>query len=40
MDAEGAIEAGLPAPMQPGFTARDESAASPLVLDVMTYANG
>ncbi|HTI76673.1 MAG TPA: M23 family metallopeptidase [Mycobacterium sp.] len=40
MDAEGAIEAGLPAPMQPGFTPRDESAVGPLVLDVMTYANG
>jgi len=24
--------------MQPGFTARDESDVSPLVLDVMTYA--
>ena len=38
MDAEDAIEAGLPAPMQPGFAPRDESAVSPLVLDVMTYA--
>ena len=38
MDAEDAIEAGQPAPMQPGFTARDESGVSPLVLDVMTYA--
>ena len=28
---------GKPAPMQPGFTARDESEVSPLVLDVMTY---
>jgi hypothetical protein len=26
------------APMQPGFTPREESAVSPLVLDVMTYA--
>ena len=38
MDAEDAIEAGLPAPMQPGFAPRDESAVSPLVLDVMNYA--
>jgi hypothetical protein len=39
MDAEDAIEAGKPAPMQPGFTQRDESAVSPLVLDVMSYAS-
>ena len=39
IDAEDAIEAGQPAPMQPGFTPRDESAVSPLVLDVMSYAN-
>lgn len=39
MDAEDAIEAGKPAPMQPDFTPRDESAVSPLVLDVMTYAS-
>jgi hypothetical protein len=38
MDVEYVIEAGQPAPMQPGFTPRDESAVSPLVLDVMTYA--
>jgi hypothetical protein len=38
MDAEDAIEAGEPAPMQPGFTPRDESGVSPLVLDVMSYA--
>jgi Peptidase family M23 len=38
MDAEDAIEAGQPAPMQPSFTPRDESAVSPLVLDVMSYA--
>jgi Peptidase family M23 len=38
MDAEDAVEAGQPAPMQPGFTRRDESAVSPLVLDVMSYA--
>ena len=31
---------GNPAPMQPGFTARDETNVSPLVLDVMTYAAG
>jgi hypothetical protein len=39
MAAEDAIEAGKPAPMQPGVTPRDESAVSPLVLDVMSYAN-
>jgi hypothetical protein len=39
MDTEDAIEAGQPAPMQPGFTPRDESAVSPLVLDVMSYAS-
>jgi hypothetical protein len=39
MDAEDAIAAGQPAPMQPGFTPRDESAVSPLVLDVMSYAS-
>ncbi len=39
MDAEDAIEAGKPAPMQPGFTPHDESAVSPLVLDVMSYAS-
>ncbi|PXX05178.1 peptidase M23-like protein [Mycolicibacterium moriokaense] len=38
MDAEDSIEAGKPAPMQPNFSPRDESAVSPLVLDVMTYA--
>ena len=31
--------AGKPAPMQPRFTSRDESAVSPLVLVVMSYAN-
>jgi Peptidase family M23 len=30
---------GQPVPMQPGFTARDESNVMPLDLDVMTYAN-
>ena len=38
MDVEDIIEAGQPAPMQPGFRPRDESAVSPLVLDVMSYA--
>ena len=38
MDVEDAVKAGQPAPMQPGFTPRDESDVSPLVLDVMTYA--
>ena len=32
MAAGDAIEAGQPAPMQPAFTSRDESAVSPLVL--------
>lgn len=36
-DALDPLLAGKPAPMQPGFTARDESDVSPLVLDVMTY---
>jgi hypothetical protein len=30
---------GHPVPMQPGFTARDESNVMPLDLDVMTYAD-
>ena len=30
---------GEPAPMQPGFAARDETNVSPLELDVMTYAD-
>jgi hypothetical protein len=38
MDAEDVMNAGQPAPMQPGFTPRDESAVSPLFLDVMSYA--
>ena len=38
MDVEDPVEAGQSAPMQPGFTPRDESDVSPLVLDVMTYA--
>jgi hypothetical protein len=38
MDAEDVVEAGQPAPMQSGFTPRDESVVSPLVLDVMSYA--
>jgi murein DD-endopeptidase MepM/ murein hydrolase activator NlpD len=38
MDAQDAIEAGQPAPMQPNFSSRNESAVSPLVLDVMSYA--
>jgi hypothetical protein len=31
---------GKPAAMQPGFTPREESNVSPLVLDLMTYAGG
>ena len=38
MDAEPAVEAGQPAPMQSGFAPRDESEVTPLVLDVMSYA--
>jgi hypothetical protein len=38
MAAANAVEAGQPAPMLSGFTPRDESAVSPLVLDVMSYA--
>jgi Peptidase family M23 len=30
---------GEPAPMQPGFTARDENNVMPMELDVMTYAD-
>ena len=30
---------GQPAPLQPGFAARDESSVMPLDLDVMTYAD-
>jgi hypothetical protein len=36
-DALDPLLQGKPAPMQPGFAARDESEVSPLVLDVMTY---
>ena len=32
-----ALLQGTPAPMQPGFTPRDETDVSPLSLDVMTY---
>jgi hypothetical protein len=35
---EEAIQAGQPAPMEPGFAARPESDVSPLVFDVMSYA--
>lgn len=38
-DAVDALVAGQPAPLQPGFTARDETGVSPLSLDVMTYAD-
>ncbi|RDH80605.1 M23 family peptidase [Mycolicibacterium moriokaense] len=36
-DALDPVLQGKPAALQPGFTARDESDVSPLVLDVMTY---
>ena len=38
-DALGPLVAGTPAPMQPGFAARDESDVLPMELDVMTYAD-
>lgn len=37
-DDLGPLLDGQPAPMQPGFAARDESEVMPLDLDVMTYA--
>jgi len=37
-DALDPLLDGEPAPLQPGFAARDEKDVSPLVLDVMTYA--
>ncbi|GAC1400500.1 MAG: M23 family metallopeptidase [Mycobacterium sp.] len=39
MNVQDSVEAGQPAPMQPGFVARDESDLSPMVLDVMSYAS-
>jgi murein DD-endopeptidase MepM/ murein hydrolase activator NlpD len=40
-DADGldAVLEGQPAPMRPGFTARDVTDVMPLELDVMTYAD-
>jgi hypothetical protein len=35
-----ALSTGKPVAMQPGFTPREESNVSPLVLDLMTYAGG
>ena len=35
-----ALQDGRPAPMTPGFTARDETNVSPMFLDVMTYDLG
>jgi hypothetical protein len=40
MDLLGPLLDGKPAPLAPGSGARPESAVSPVVLDVMTYANG
>jgi murein DD-endopeptidase MepM/ murein hydrolase activator NlpD len=37
-DVEEIVTAGKPAPMELGFTARDETGVSPLDGDVMTYA--
>ena len=39
LQEERSVEAGGPARMQPGFTARAEDNVSPLNLDVMTYDN-
>jgi len=38
VDLQKEVTAGKPAPMQPGFTARDETDVMPLDDDVMTYA--
>ena len=38
-DDLGPLLDGQPAPLQPGFAARDESSVMPLDLDVMTYAD-
>ena len=38
VDLEKVVTAGKPAPMQPGFTARDVTGVMPLNDDVMTYA--
>jgi hypothetical protein len=35
-----ALFAGQPAPLQPGFAAREQSEVSPLVLDIMNYSVG
>lgn len=35
-----ALFTGRPAPLQPGFAARDQSEVSPLVLDIMNYRLG
>jgi hypothetical protein len=40
MDALDPLLDGKPAPLAPGSGARPEPGVSPLVLDVMTYANG
>ena len=37
-DDLGPLLDGQPAPLQPGFAARDESSVMPMDLDVMTYA--
>jgi hypothetical protein len=34
------LSTGRPAPLQPGFAARDQSEVSPLVLDIMNYSVG
>jgi len=39
LEAVDQLEAGQPAKLQPDFEAHDETDLSPLVLDVMTYAN-
>jgi hypothetical protein len=38
-DSLDSIFDGKPAPMQPGFVARDETDVMPMELDVVTYAD-
>ena len=38
-DLDRLLREGSPAPLQPGFTAREERGVMPLELDVMTYAD-
>jgi hypothetical protein len=40
MEALDALLLGAPAALKPDFAPRDETNTSPLVMDVMSYANG